>query len=474
MFDFSKVSPPQPRKKSKNPLKPEFIARGAENYHAKKAKEKIPTFSEYFKATLQEGYEIPPHIKLICDYLDRLDNDEFDRLAIHLPPRHGKSTTVTILYSAYRAEYFGEQNIIITGYSDRFVRRLNRRVRNIVADRTGLSADNTAADEWTTKKGGTVIARGVGGVPTGIGATRIILDDVIKSRQDAESPTMQENQWDWYSNDLYSRLEPGGKIIIVATRWHYNDITFKAQLSEPDKWVVLNLPAICEEPEKDQLNRGIGEALWPSRFNVEDLNRIKNTIGPYAWESLYQQNPAPKEGSFFMPSKINVIENIPELKSFVRAWDLASSKDGDYTVGIKVGVDADENLYILDVQRGQFETNERDLLIKQTVQIDGIECKQYFPMDPGAAGKAQQTYLLRMLNGYSIFFSSVSGSKQTRAEPLASRINGGLVFMVRAPWNRDLLEELRQFPMGKNDDQCDALADAYLGSFNKKQRLFAV
>lgn len=424
---------------------------------------------------MPEGWEIPPHLALICDYLDRLDKDEFDRLAIHMPPRHGKSTTVTIAYAAYRAEYYGEQNIVVSGYSDRFARRLSRKIRNTVAERTGLSSDSTAADEWTTKQGGSILARGVGSPPTGVGFSRIILDDIIKSRAEAESVAVQENQSDWFFNDMYSRLEPGGKIIIVATRWHYNDITFQAQQAEPGKWIVLNLPAICEDPANDPIGRQIGEALWPNRYNTEDLTRIQSTIGGYAWSSLYQQNPTPKEGSFFSVSKIGIIEPAPE--TFVRtarAWDLASSADGDYTVGCKIGVREDNSYVVIDIVRGRWEVSERDAVIKQTVQMDGPDVKQYFPADPGAAGKAQQTYLLKMLNGFSVFFSPTTGSKQTRAEPMASQLNGGNIYLHRANWNRELLEELRQFPLGKHDDQIDALTDAYLGTLQNKTRLFAV
>jgi len=468
LYDFSKVQPTNlPGNKAR------FDSNTTKERWNKTKEKKIPTFSEYYKETLPEGWEIPEHIKLICSYLDKVDSGEIDRLAIHMPPRHGKSETVTIRYAAYRAEYYGKENLLVSGYSDRFTRRMSRKIRNLVSERIELSKDNKAADEWTTKDGGTFLGRGCGAPITGIGVSRIILDDVIKSRQEAESEVIREAHADWYFNDCYSRLEPGGAIIIMATKWHYDDITYKAANSEPGKWTIVNIPAICED-ENDPLNRNIGEALWPNRYDIDSLKRIRSTVGEYAFQSLYQQNPSPKSGSFFLPDNIKITNNLPPIKRKVRGWDLASTKDGDYTVGILLGMTEDDTPIILDVIRGQFEVSERDRLILQTVQSDGIETKQIFPLDPGQAGVSQKHNILKLLQGYKVEFKAISGSKKVRAEIVASQCNGGMVCMSPGIWNRALLDELRTFPMGSYDDQVDALAEAYNGIINNIRRMIAV
>ncbi|NBW17550.1 MAG: terminase, partial [Caulobacteraceae bacterium] len=161
--------------------------------------------------------------------------------------------------------------------------------------------DKTGADEWETTAGGGLVARGVGTPPTGFGFDLILIDDPIKKREEAESEVYREKLWDWYTDDLYTRLEPGGAIILTLTRWHYDDLAARAIASEPSRWTILRLPAIAEDD--DPIGRLPGQALWPARFNESDLQRIRDvqaaTGGAYSFESLYQQNPTPREGAFF-------------------------------------------------------------------------------------------------------------------------------------------------------------------------------
>ena len=382
-----------------------------------------------------------------------------------MPPRHGKTETVTVRFGAYFLESNPRDNVLVTGYNERIARRFSRKSRQIVKDRRSLAEDNTSQDEWSLPEGGTFLARGVGSPPTGVGFKLILIDDPIRSREDSESLLLRDKAWDWYSDDIYTRLEPGGAIVMVCTRWHEDDIAARALASEPDQWTVLSLPAICDS-EEDLLKRKIGEPLWFERYNKQDLNKIKKVMvsqhGDYGWNALYQQRPIPKTGAYFSPDKITIEPFMPQIVRKVRAWDLASTKNGgDHTVGILLGKDVDNKIWILDMVRGQYDSGTRDRIIKQTAEIDGRDVRIRLPQDPGQAGKSQKLHLAQLLEGYPMVFLPISGSKQLRADPIGSQIAIGNVFMLKNEWNRILLDELRSFPLGKNDDIVDALSDAY-------------
>jgi predicted phage terminase large subunit-like protein len=403
------------------------------------------------------------HHKLIADHLDAVTRGEIDRLAIFMPPRHGKTETVTIRYPVYRLEKDPTIRCLITGYNERIARKFSRRARNLAKPRIALSSDKTGVDEWESAAGGGVVARGVGTPPTGFGFNVILIDDPIKSRQEAESTTYRENVFDWYTDDLYTRLEPGGALILTLTRWHHDDLAARAIASEPSRWTILRLPALAEE--NDPIGRQPGAALWPERFNEEQLERIKSvqqrTDGAYSFEALYQQNPTPREGAFFKVSKIEIIDAAPTGLRMCRAWDLAASTDGDYTVGVKVGVDHMNNFVVLDVVRGRWLPDERDAVMKQTAGLDGKECVIHLVQDPGQAGVDQIKRLTKMLAGYRLRADRPTGSKEVRADGAASQVNVGNVKMLLNPkWNAAFIEELRTFPLGANDDIVDSFSDA--------------
>ena len=400
-----------------------------------------------------------PHLRLIGQHLDAVTRGEIDRLAIFMPPRHAKTETVTIRYPVYRLEKQPLTRALVTGYNERVAHKFSRKSRNIARGRIAMT-DKTGADEWETTTGGSLVARGVGTPPTGYGFDLILIDDPIKKREEAESPVYREKIWDWYTDDLYTRLEPGGAIILTLTRWHYDDLAARAIASEPNRWTILRLPALAEE--NDPLGRREGQALWPDRYDIESLGRIREVMDPYSFESLYQQNPTPREGSFFKVNQLAIVDAAPAELRECRGWDFAASAGkGDYSAGVRLGVDGQGIWWVTDVRRGQWAPDERDGYLRQAAQLDGPGVKIRMAQDPGQAGVDQALRLTRMLAGYSIRSERVSGDKATRASGLAAQINAGNVRLVRGAWNSDFLEELRQFPQGKNDDQVDATADAF-------------
>lgn len=418
-------------------------------------------YIDFVRETIPADWEITPHIELICNKIQDIIDGKNNKLIITMPPRHSKTETTTIRLPCFWLENHPEQNVLITSYNERQARRFSRKCRTIYTERNVIDKQKTATDEWSTIQGGSLLARGVGSPITGSGAGLIIIDDCFKSREEADSELIKEKIWEWYLSDVISRLEPNGRIILVMTRWSEDDLIGKLLETEGDKWEVLRLPSLCDS-EDDPLGRNIGEALWPQRYNEVALNEMKNTVGPYFFESVYQANPTPREGSFFKISNLEIIEAEPNnLKKTCRSWDLASSEgSGDYTAGVKLGIDKDNTIYVLDVIRGQWGVDVRDKQIRQTASLDG-SIKITVPQDPGAAGKAQLLYLFRMLSGFNVSSITPTGSKQIRAEPIAAQINVGNVRLVKGAWNKEFIEELRSFPSGKNDDMIDALSDAF-------------
>lgn len=455
----------------------QLLLKEAEKRNLTSRLNKIECYQDYLKATLPKGWTADaPHIRAICEALDAIDKGEIDRLAIHMPPRHGKTETVSVRYGAYCMEKMPYDNTLITSASERLARRFSRKTRNIVSERVKLDEARLSVDEWGTRQGGTFMARGVGAPPTGVGFKRIIIDDPIRKREDAESESYRDKAWDWYTDDLYTRLEPKGAIVLVCTLWHHDDVAHRAVSSEPNRWHVLKLPALAETG--DALNREYGDALWPERFSKEELNRIKEVLiqneGDYGWQSLYQQNPTPREGALFKINAIQISSELPRMVRLIRSWDLASvAGRGDYTVGILAGLDVHNKFWILDMVRGQYDVDKRDDLIERTAAEDGNKVIIRLPQDPAQAGRSQIRYLTRRLHGYQISVQSPSGSKALRASPLISQANSGNVYMAKNNWNNDVISEMRTFPVGKNDDIVDALADAY-DEATRRRKLTAV
>jgi predicted phage terminase large subunit-like protein len=196
-------------------------------------------------------------------------------------------------------------------------------------------------------------------------------------------------------------------------------------------------------------------------------------MGEFAFSSLYQGKPVPKDGGLFNVKSLNYINEIPKIIRKVRSWDVAAS-DGknDYSASALLGIDSDGNYYILDVWRDQFGTKERDIKILDTAKIDGPEVKIILPEDPGAGGKSMTVYWSKMLAGFNVRFERPLGNKTYRAEPLAVQINNGNFYVLRSDWNRDMIREMEMFPFSKNDDQIDSLSSGFNDLVLKNTRKF--
>jgi predicted phage terminase large subunit-like protein len=230
------------------------------------------------------------------------------------------------------------------------------------------------------------------------------------------------------------------------------------------EWRVVRLPALAEAD--DPLGRTVGMPLWPEWEDDGALLRKRELIGERAWSALFQQTPLPSGGRLFSVDRIPVVQPVMEPGAMVRAWDLAATcitgrNDPDWTVGVKFSRDENGRYFVLDVARIRGTPHQVEALILNTAKNDGVKVIVAIPEDPGQAGKSQMSYLTKQLAGFHVIAARESGSKATRAMPLASQIEAGNISIVRGDWNRILLDEMREFPWGKKDDQVDALVRAF-------------
>ena len=416
--------------------------------------EASPTFKWHWK-----------HLVHIREHLEAHARGEILNLMVLCPPQHGKSELVTVRYPVWRLEMNPQLRVVISAYNQAYVDKLARKVRRIAVARGTFqfSSDRNAVSEWELAAGGGLLAVGIGGGLTGNPAELAIIDDPIKGREDAESEIHREKVWEWYVDELSTRIQQDGQKLLVLTPWHEDDLRGRILNSaEAKRWTVVKLPAICESPN-DPLGREIGEPLCPERKNLEWLLEQK-MLGERSFQALYQCDPTPREGSFFQVGRLieNIRGEVPKMVRWCRAWDLASSRgNGDYTAGVLMGIDALGRFWIVDMTRGQWSPDERNERMRQAAVLDGPMIPIRLPQDPGQAGKEQAQALTRMLAGYSVRAIPVSGDKQVRADPFAAQVNAGNVFIHRANWNSSFIEELRQFPSGRHDDIVDAAADAF-------------
>lgn len=430
-----------------------------------------------FKRLMWKNYVHTPYHALMDEKLEQLalyilsgGQQGIRNLMLNLPPRHGKSET-SHKFMAWLIGRNPDIPIIGSSYGANLATRNSRAVRRIILDprfqeifpNVRLSDESSAVNRWNIQgHDGGMIAVGVGAGVAGWGSYLNVVDDIVRSRAVAESPTYQENTIDWWQNDMLTRLEePGGANLFIGTRYHMNDLAGYLLENEPEDWEVVKLPALAGED--DPLGREPGEALWPERYSKEWLEKRKAKVGLYAFSALYQQEPKPREGTLFDTAKIDIIDYEPECKRIVRFYDLAVTKKttADYTAGLKLGVTQKEEFIVFDVYRAQKTAPEIQEAIVQNAALDGRSVN--IRLEAEKAGIIQLDYLLNdsRMRPYSIDKKAPEGSKYTRATAPAARVNAGKVKLVKGRWNKAFLDELAMFDQGENDDQVDAFSGAY-------------
>ena len=426
------------------------------------------SFLDWAELALEPQNQKPAlHHRLIIDELTNIARGRTDRLMLLLPPGSAKSTYASLLFPPWFLAHHPGANVIATSHTSSLARRFGRGVRTLIAEHAsrlgyGLEVGNQAAHRFSTTTGATYFATGVRGPITGHRADLVLIDDPVKSQQEADSALARDQLWDWFRSDLSTRLKPGGRMVLIMTRWHPDDLGGRL-LEGTDHWRVIRLPALAEAG--DLLHRPEGRALWPAWEDEAALVRKREIVGERAFATLFQQQPRRQGGRMFQAARIYVHDD-PSLligSRAVRAWDLASSTTGnpDWTVGLRLCRTPEQTYVVQDVVRLQGGPLEVEQAILTAAENDGRHVTIGLPQDPGQAGRAQVTYLTRRLAGYVVESSTESGAKHVRAMPVASQANAGNLALLAAPWNRILLEELADFPGGAKDDQVDALSRAF-------------
>lgn len=421
-------------------------------------------------------YDPAPHHTLIAQKLEAVERGDITRLMIFMPPRHGKSELASRRFPAWYLGRNPRSQIIAASYGADLAMDFGREVRNIVAseecqevfDGFGLRQDSKAAQRWNTNLGGMYIAAGVCGPITGRGADVLLIDDPVKDREEADSEIRRQRVWDWYTSTAYTRLMPGGSIILIQTRWHEDDLAgrlIEAQEQGGDKWEIISLPAINDN----------NEALWPKWFPLEKLEQIRavqSTTGSGRdWGALYQQNPTPEEGNFFKRKWIQWYDVPPDHLRYYGASDYATKADeGDYTVHGIAGVDPNDDIYLLDLSREQAESED---WMNEAVRLMALWNPMEWAEESGQIIKSVGPFLRKAIREkneerkkdgkppittYRKPFTSAV-DKPTRAQSFRWRMQQGKVYFPKnAYWVHDLIAELMAFPAGKNDDQVDVCA----------------
>lgn len=417
------------------------------------------------------------------DFLRAVVDGLSPRLMLCMPPRHGKSELASRRFPAYVFGRYPDMSIIGTSYSADLASRLNRDVQRVIEQpeyieifpQTMLSAKNirtVATGNYLRNSDvfeivghrGSYRSAGVGGGITGMGGDILIVDDPFKDRAEADSPTIRRKVWEWYTSTLYTRLAPGGGILVINTRWHMDDLSGRlleaARTGEGDQWRVVNFPAIAEE---DEPHRRRGEALHPERYPLEQLAASRTAIGTRDWEALYQQHPTPDGGNIFKTEWLSfwLPKDLPEtFDQMVISWDM-TFKDGDdtdYVVG-QVWGSKGANRYLLDQVRARMGFTAT--LAAFRALADKWPQASRKLVEDKANGPAVIDSLRHHVSG--IIPVEPDGSKTARAHAVTALFEAGNVHIPHpqaCSWASDYVAELTQFPGAAHDDQVDATTQA--------------
>lgn len=384
---------------------------------------------------------------------------------VFMPPGSAKSTYTSVLFPPYILARDPKLTVIAASHTVELAERFGRRVRNLVIEHSNtlgfrLADDSQAAGRWDTDAGGEYFAAGVRGPITGRRADLALIDDPVKSREEADSETIRERVKDWWRNDLYTRLKPGGRVIVIQTRWHESDLggwLLDEASRGGDKWDVLSLRAIAEDG--DPLGRKLGEPLWPEWQNGDALERIRGAVGPRTWSALYQQRPQPDEGTYFQRAwfkRYSAGERPANLHVYGSSDYAVTEDGGDYTVHRVWGVDPDGGLWMLGGWRGQ---TTADVWIERQIDLIAAHKPLAWFGEAGVIAKTIEPMLRRRLierrqMARLEWLPSIS-DKPTRARGFQARAAMGKVHLLDDQDSNLLLDEYLHFPAGKHDDEVD-------------------
>ena len=434
-----------------------------------KATSSFLDFSRYVWPEMLVG----EHHRRIAAALDRVVAGKCKRLMIAMPPRHGKSQMGSYLFPAYLMGKLPQSKLIVGSHTAELAQRFGRMIRNLVEDdkygelfpETKLSVDSKAAGRWNTSQGGEAFFIGKGGAMTGRGGDIIILDDIL-DEQDAISDTAMENTWEWYTSGPRQRLQPNGSIIVINTRWKTDDLSGRLLRQQgqlkTDQWELLEFPAILPS----------GNPLWPEYWSIDELEKVKMSIGLKKWNAQWQQQPTNDDGAILKRDWWNKWKHAepPACEYLIQTLDTAYSKKetADFSVIATWGVfvpstDSGPALILLSVKKGRWDFPELKRIAKE-------EYKYWEPDNVLIEAKATGTPLQHELRkmGIPITMYSPGGrrtgqDKVSRANAVAPILESGMVWYPEdEEFAQELVEECAAFPNGSHDDQVDVTVMALM------------
>lgn len=451
---------------------------------------------EHFTTWTFPQYEVNWHHRAIFDTLNRfIYTDEINRLMIFAPPRNGKSEVVSRRLPAFLFGINPRLNIISCSYSADLTSMMNRDVqriidsdeyKNIFPDVRLNDGNTRTTGNWLrnsdifeiVKHGGVYRSCGIGGGITGSGAQILIIDDPIKNQEEADSITYRNKLWDWYTSTAYTRLEKNAKVILMNTRWHEDDLCGRLLAlakNDPnaDQWHVLSLPAIAENERDPRDIRQPGEALWPNKYNLETLMKIKASVGNRVWNSLFQQRPSSTEGGIFKRHHWKFYSRFPEKFDMVlQSWDLTfKNKETSDKVSCSVIGKVGANFYLLDRLNARLSFVESLAAVRtMTQKWPGARAKL---VEAKANGDALVDVLRTEIPG--LILVEPHGGKVARAHAITPYHEAGNLYLPSpelATWVNEFIDEHANFPNGKHDDDVDSFSQGitYM-SGDPRQRL---
>ncbi len=414
------------------------------------------------------------------------------RIIISAPPRHGKSELISVHTPTWVLENFPNRNVILTGYGAELTEMYGRRVRDQIRDKGDLlkcriRGDVSKVSAFLTESNGYMFSVGLGGAITGRGAHVLLIDDYIKEIKEALSPAHRDYVWNWFVTTAMTRLEPGASVIIIATRWHSDDLIGRILKNFPGQWENICLPA--EALAGDMLGREVGAPLFEQRYDLAFLKQQRELLGSVFYHALYQQGPMDEILKFTDPEWLKVVTQIDsDDYRWARTWDLAATEEGgDWTCGTLSGYSKKTGRYIIaNTIRKQKSVGDVEKLVRETAVADGLDTEILIEQEPGSSGKALvHHYDVTVLPEYKVNPVPAVKTKLIRAQPFLAAAEAGKVYLLdesRAPspvlegedpvsslrWHEVFKKEFETFPGGDNDDQVDTAAAGYAYLSGKK------
>ena len=443
----------------------------AQLHMLKKQKEKQEKIKNNFMTFVKEMWPEfieGRHHKEIADKFDQIAKGKIKRLIINMPPRHTKSEFSSFLLPAWMVGRKPDLKIIQTTHTTELALRFGRKAKTLIDSpeyqkvfQTRLREDSQAAGKWETEQGGEYYAAGVGSAITGRGADLLIIDDP-HSEQDAMNPEALERAYEWYTSGPRQRLQPGGAIVVVMTRWSQKDLTGALINSQKnvkaDKWHVVEFPAIMPS----------GKPIWPEYWKKEELEGVRASLSIGKWNAQWMQNPTAEEGSILKREWWNLWEkpSIPPLQHIIQSYDTAFSKKetADFSAITTWGVfypdeDSPANLILLDAHKERLEFPE--------LRKEALEQYKYWKPDTviieAKASGQPLTYELRKIGIPVINFTPSKGQdKFARVNAVAPMFESGMIWAPDEEFADEVIEECASFPYGDHDDLVDSTTQALM------------